>query len=60
MKLNPNFLAIVGFLLIGLIWSGGHVGWLIAMGVFIFLTCIVVPIAEKISDPGTLNRPRRR
>lgn len=34
MNLNPKFVAVVLFLLVGLIWSGGHVAWLVALGLF--------------------------
>lgn len=35
MNLNPRFVAAAGFLLTGLIWSGGNVVWLIILGLFV-------------------------
>jgi hypothetical protein len=32
---NPKFVAVAGFLIVGLIWSGGHVAWLIALGLLV-------------------------
>jgi hypothetical protein len=55
MKFNPNFLAVFAFLLIGLIWSGGHVGWLIALGVYVFLAAMVAPAINK-PEPPTRGR----
>lgn len=39
-RINPNFLAIYAFLLTGLVWSGGHVGWLIALGIYTLIAVI--------------------
>lgn len=40
-RLNPNFLAIFAFLLTGLIWSGGHVAWLIVLGLYVFVAAVL-------------------
>lgn len=33
-NMNPKFVAIFAFLLTGLVWSGGHLAWLILLGIF--------------------------
>lgn len=38
--LNPKFLAIMAFLITGLIWSGGHVAWLVIMGLYVAFAVI--------------------
>ena len=39
-NINPKFIAIVLFLIVGLIWSGGHVAWLIALGIYTLIAVI--------------------
>lgn len=34
-RLNPRFIAIFAYLLTCLIWSGGHVAWLVILGLFV-------------------------
>ncbi len=53
MKLNPNFVAVFAFLFIGLIWSGGHVAWLIALGLFILLSTVIPSLFDS---KGRLRR----
>lgn len=52
-RFNPNFLAIFAFLIIGLIWSGGHVGWIIAMGVFLLFGTVIPSLFD---DKGNFRR----
>lgn len=47
MRLNPVPFVIIGFLLVGLVWSGGHVAWLVALGVFVLLAAIGTAVTQN-------------
>lgn len=47
MKINPLFVAISLFLVIGLIWSGGHVAWLIILGVYVIGASLVSAVEHS-------------
>lgn len=38
---NPKWVAGFLFLVIGLVWSGGHFGWIIAIGIWTLVGIVV-------------------
>lgn len=49
MRFNPAPLLVIFFLTVGLVWSGGHVAWLIALGVYV-LFAVVVTASEQYKE----------
>jgi hypothetical protein len=58
MVYNPSPFLVFAFLIVGLVWSGGHVGWIIALGIWTLI--VVVTTASKFTEAEEASKRQRR